>query len=925
MHRSLLLLALSFLVSCAPTPGSENDFPPGKPSLSAQARHQSVQLSWPPVADAEAYLIYWSATAEGVRDLQDSSFVTKELAYQHEGLKNGQTYYYAVAAWKNIKGEKSATVAATPQSKPDTPQQVTAVAQDSEVALAWRQVPNATRYYVQTGIDSGVTPAIVAETTDPTFEARQLTNGTRYYFVVTASNDYGDSDASQRIYATPTSFLSLAAGDDHTCALKTDGSIWCWGGNTSSQLANGSTGITSQAQPSPIPDPRPSEKWQVLATGAKHNCAIKSDRSLWCWGLNESGQLGRGEIQPKFSAQPQQIEGDEWSTKSNALALGTAFSCALKTVTGDAHTLWCWGDNTDGQIGITPSSNKIPQPTKVGGEADWAAVFAGMNHVCGIKITGNLFCWGRNDYKQLGRGGDNPPAVSSQPVLVAELGPWIAASAGLNHTCAIKKDQSLWCWGNNDHGALGNGVVQRTTHPLPQRINAPGQNWSAVTAGRNHTCALNVTGNLWCWGGNIYGQLGNGVTVSQSLPIAADASLTLKAVAAGTHHTCGFTLKGQIYCWGYNAQEQLGDGQTLDPTRPVRVRTADEIQNVAVEKKDWQKVFAGGDQSCAIDETKALWCWGNNLPLISRNGTTVAAARPARKDLETGWNNVALGGSSSEDCGLKDGQRRCWKEGVWNIQQETPQWNALAKGGLHFCGLASGGSLYCWGRNDEGQLGNGLRGGTVKLPDATRVGTETDQWHSIAAHENYTCALKTNPDNPLQRTLWCWGENTKFSPPLNTLLPTEIDGDDWDTLALGRWHRCGIKSDQTLQCSGDDSYDKLKVPAIPTGTQWTAITAGSYHTCAVRGDNGQLLCWGLNDEGQLGNGTRGSNSSTTAAVMIGPDPLAVYSPTAIAAGNNHTCAINADRSLWCWGDNHAGQLGDGSAWKETPQLVSFPD
>ena len=410
VYLSFLLLAASFVLSCSSSPGSQDVFPaPSTPSLTAKARHQSVQLAWSEVDNAEGYLIYWSPTPEGTRAMADSSFVTEKLSFNHEGLKNGQTYYYAVAAWKGSKSEKSAEIAATPQSKPDTPQQIIAVAHDAEVALTWQPASNATSYQVQTVNDSGVMPAsvVIAETKTSAFESRDLKNGTRYYFVVTASNDYGDSDASQKIYATPTSFLSLAAGRDHSCVLKTDHSIKCWGGNTRGQLANSAIGFKPQAKPVPITG----EDWQVLAAGAAHNCGVKSDRTLWCWGDNSSGQLGSGAIGPNASAQMKQevSSSRDWSAQPNALALGAAFSCALKVASSDGNTLWCWGNNSYGQLGIPSSPTRILQPLQVGVDSDWASVFAGTNHVCGIKTTRALFCWGRNDYKQLGRGGYSGP------------------------------------------------------------------------------------------------------------------------------------------------------------------------------------------------------------------------------------------------------------------------------------------------------------------------------------------------------------------------------------------------------------------------------------------------------------------------------------------------------------------------------------
>ena len=944
---SLLWWALCFIVSCSPTPGSKDgNSPAGKPTLTAKARHESVQLSWSPVDDADKYVIYWSPTQEGTRNMQEVSFETDQVSFNHKGLTNGQTYYYAVAAWKNGRGEKSTVIAATPQSRPDAPQQFTAVAHNSKVTLQWQAVANAEHYYVQTAMDSGVLPAIVDITNTPFFESRQLTNGRRYYFIVTASNTYGDSENSQEIYATPTSFQSVAAGRDHSCALTTDNTVWCWGGNASGQRANGEMSSLPQPVPKQIEDTKQPGEWQSLASGATHNCGIKSDHSLWCWGNNKAGQLAI-DLAIEASPYPQQetTHNNDWSTRPNALALGSNFSCALKLIkksTGDENTLWCWGSNT-----YSPStSTKNPQPAQVGSTSDWVAITAGTHHACGIRSNGELLCWGDNSTKQLGRGEDNSVSLDPNPQRVNETGPWRAVSAGLSHTCAIKSDESLWCWGNNYKGAVGNGELpntsQRKTHAQPLPIGINNKKWRALAAGMDHTCAIDSDDTLWCWGSNIYGQLGNNTTQSLSEPTAIGLTL-IDTVTAGTYHTCAFNREGTMYCWGYNASGQLGNGQVMpDATQPVQI---------AKNKTDWQSVFAGSDRSCAIDTTQTLWCWGHNDPVEFNTGSTTSTAAPGvvidikyPKD-NSGWSSVALGAPLSKACGVKRGERRCWENGSWSAADGATSWGQVAAGSFHFCAIQSGGALLCWGLNFIGQLGNStaincppsIPGCEYPLNNSLWVGASTDRWDSIVARGSFSCALNKN------QSLQCWGKNDLLSPQL-TSRPTAVNNDtDWATIAVGESHICGLKNGGTLLCWGSNGVGQLGVilsqtPQITPDkakpvqtvqnnvTQWSNLMTGDRYTCAANRNDGGLWCWGENDNGQLGYEPRGWQSVPD-KVMNGLTHFTVdvTAQNNIAAGTSHTCAIRAvERTLWCWGNNNAGQRGDGSAWKETPQAVYFP-
>jgi alpha-tubulin suppressor-like RCC1 family protein len=248
--------------------------------------------------------------------------------------------------------------------------------------------------------------------------------------------------------------------------------------------------------------------WASVSAGAYHTCAKKLDNSLWCWGYNSSGQLGLGLSAPEKSDAPAKVSDElNWAVVS----VGAGHSCATKS----DGTLWCWGSNSNGQIGVGTTLTAF-SPTPVVGTG-FSAVSAGASHTCATGVDGSLACWGFNDIGQL---GDGTTAQKTVPTPVTG-NDWIAVGAGSAHTCAIKMDGSLWCWGDNTTGQLGDGT--NANHIAPTRILNPAGPWAAVALGSGHTCATLGTGSLYCWGDNSKGQLGDGTTTPRNKPILIGA------------------------------------------------------------------------------------------------------------------------------------------------------------------------------------------------------------------------------------------------------------------------------------------------------------------------------------------------------------------------------------------------------------------
>jgi alpha-tubulin suppressor-like RCC1 family protein len=331
---------------------------------------------------------------------------------------------------------------------------------------------------------------------------------------------------------------------------------------------------------------------------------VKTDRTLWCWGANESGQLGDGTTVDKNT--PTQVgTGTNWGSVSG----GGWHTCGVKT----DGTFWCWGWNNYGQLGIGSFGGYFYSPMQIGSFTNWVSVSAGWRHTCGVRNDGTLWCWGRNFHSQL---GDGTTVDTNSPTQVPGTN-WVFVSAGIDHTCGVSTDRTLWCWGWNIFGQLGDGTtVDKNT---PTQVS--GTNWASVSTGGNHTCGVKTDGTLWCWGDNFYGQLGIGSVAGVLTPTQVGTATNWVSVSsAGGVHTCGVKTDGTLWCWGRNEFGQLGDGTTVDKNTPTQVGTG----------TNWGSIFAGFDHTCGIKTDGTLWCWGHNNYGQLGDGTTVDKNTPTQ-------------------------------------------------------------------------------------------------------------------------------------------------------------------------------------------------------------------------------------------------------------------------------------------------------
>jgi alpha-tubulin suppressor-like RCC1 family protein len=372
--------------------------------------------------------------------------------------------------------------------------------------------------------------------------------------------------------APVTCVAQVRGGGRYACARRTDGTAWCWGSNENGQLGLGSTGASN-----PLPQQVTDLGNTVieLAVGYNHACALKADHTVWCWGANNLGQLGDGTIGGLACAigtclpKPQQVS-----------ALG---STVARIKTGAFHTcahlqdgsMWCWGQNNEGQvgdgtIGDACGSDKCKStPVKVAALGNAVAEIAPAGAMtCARKTDNTVWCWGVNNAGQLGRG----TAGNSQPVpgQVTALGTATARLfAGDGFTCAQKSDATFWCWGWDGYGQVGDADTYYSK-PAPLQVASLGTDVTHAAACGYHTCVRKKDKSIWCWGGNHYGQTGDGTANGgacynagscRSVPVLANTvGNNVTELFAGHHFIFALREDGTLWAWGSNEMGQIGDG-----------------------------------------------------------------------------------------------------------------------------------------------------------------------------------------------------------------------------------------------------------------------------------------------------------------------------------------------------------------------------
>jgi alpha-tubulin suppressor-like RCC1 family protein len=711
----------------------------------------------------------------------------------------------------------------------------------------------------------------------------------------------------------------ISAGDSDACSLVSDGSVWCWGLNITAELGPGVTGDTRV----PVKVKSLPPKLASISVGAHHVCAVTPAQAVWCWGSNAFGEMGNGST--GVSSPPVQVGGGLLATQ---VASGTDFSCALTP----GQTVECWGDNNYGELGDgSTADSSTPQP--VTGLTNVTQIAAGYFHACALLSNGAVRCWGDNANGELGDGSivasDVPVATeatgmkliaagfddtcaittagalkcwgdnfdgelgigsntdSHLPAAVTGLGSGVQqVTMGESHTCALTT--SVFCWGDPTYGVDGNGQYQSVpahTTPVPVFGLTPPASGGPITpvqiaAGFNHTCVAESTAQVECWGQGAFGALGNGTTADRPIPTPVIGlpftSSATQQISAGFATGCAITLQLAAKCWGTD----VGDGGPPTTIHTTAVSTG--LTGVVQVSP-----YEGG---CALSKKGTVLCWGDNTKGQLGNGTdgSTPAASPATVP------------------------------GLSNVEQ-------ISAGAAHVCAVVKNGGVFCWGDNGNGQIGDGS---TSQRDSPTAVAGLPKTPEMVSVGYFHTCAVLKNA------SVFCWGANgsgqlgnastSDSSAPVRVKNPSAFV-----QVVTGEAFSCALTAAGGVDCWGDNSDGQLgnnsTTPSkVPVGVQGLsagvlAITSGATHACAVMAVTGAVLCWGDNSADQLGIGTSGGISKVPVGVVaLGSNGLSVGSDDSFS-----TCATSSSMAASCWGLGLEGQLGDGlNANEPIPQLVS---
>lgn len=482
-------------------------------------------------------------------------------------------------------------------------------------------------------------------------------------------------------------FITITAGESHTCGLTATGTVKCWGFNAGGQLGNNST----DSSVAPV-DVLGLSGVKAIAAGSFHTCALLNNETVKCWGKNVNGQLGNNST--TNSLLPVDVLG---LTGVTAISAGGFHTCALLA----NSTIQCWGRNSSGQVGNNSTIDRTV-PTEVTGLDNVKAVGTGFEHSCALLNNETVKCWGDNFIGQL---GNNSETDSSMPVDVMYLTGVKMIVVGPLQACAILNDEKIKCWGGISSGG-GNKVsyVKPLTPTLVQGLN---DSVTSLALGMGHSCAIVSDKTVKCWGSNGAGQLGNALVPEDSLvPIEIPDLNNVKAITASQNSACALINDGTVRCWGNNSSGQLGNNTSTSSKVPVAVWGLTDVKAIS----------AGEERACALQNAGTVKCWGDG-PL----GNNVKSTSLTPVNVQDLNNATAIAAGNSFTCALlTDETVKCWgdnKSGQIGNNSVTDSLVPTATAGLsgvkaitagsgHTCALIKNGTAKCWGKNFQGQIGN---------------------------------------------------------------------------------------------------------------------------------------------------------------------------------------------------------------------------
>ena len=628
-----------------------------------------------------------------------------------------------------------------------------------------------------------------------------------------------------RAQTSPTVTASVSTQGNHTLFMDPEGAVWGLGTNANGQLGDGTT-VSRVGVARVMSVSGPLTGAVEIGCGASHSVVLKSDGTVWATGLNSSGQLGNGMTKQSTKA-AQVLTATGSLTGIRSIAAGSYHNLALAS----SGEVWAWGNNSAGQLGIGTLINNT-RAVKIPGLTGVVAIAAGEYHSYAVKSDGTVWAFGKNAYGQLGA---NSTIAAESPVQVLSgtmpLTGVISAAAGQNHGLFLQSSGTVWAVGLNSSGQLGDGTAtQRLTAVKVLGAIAGFSSIVDLAAGSAHSVFLKSDGTVWCAGNNSFGQLGDGTISNRTKAVKVPVSPDVSLIAAGAARTFAVNSDGSIVAWGENIQATLGAINRGYLTAWANLPSLAEATQAA----------SSAVHTLILDSDGTVWGAGKNNCGQLGNGLTSDSNALVQVLAASG----PLGGI-----------------------------RALTVGSSHSLALRTDGTVWAWGNNANGRLGDGTTTRRTKAVSSVDAIAPLSGVSAIASGDAFNLALR-------QGTVLAWGSN-----------------------AYG-------------QLGDGTTTDKTKAVTVQSAagpmSGITAIAAGATHCVALKGD-GTVWVWGLNSGGQLG---LGNTTTQPVAVQI----PGVMDACAIAAGAAQTYILRANGTLWAAGQNNVGQLADGT-WVNRSTLV----
>ncbi|WP_376753776.1 RCC1 domain-containing protein [Candidatus Southlakia epibionticum] len=775
-----------------------------------------------------------------------------------------------------------------------------------------------------------------------------------------------------------------------------------------------------------------------VSGGSYHSLALSSSGAVYAWGWNGSGQLGNGTTADSHIPVAVKVVGTPMAGKNiTQISAGGSFNDGHSLARASDGTVYAWGRGVYGQLGNgTTTDSNVPVAVKTVGTPMAAKtitqISAGAGHSLALASDGTVYAWGQNTYGQL---GNNVTTNSSSPVAVQTTGTPMAGksivniAAGGYHSLALADDGTVYAWGYNPTGQLGNGATVDSRTPVAVKATGTpmaGKNIIKIAAGVHNSLALASDGTVYTWGRGEFGQLGNGTTTDSNIPVAVKtvgtpmASKTIIGISGGPAYMLAVDSNGKVYGWGRNANGQLGSLSHTDSSVPVASQIPAGKSIIQVSAGGWD-----GSHSLALTHDNIVYGRGRNsngqlgnnstsdslaavvaqLNLMDTPSTpTQVVVEPGNAKATISWQSpVVTGGKSivgyvlryrtigavdwttvdvaatvtshaitgltndqiyqtqvaaktatgtgdfssivlatphakptitnvSPAIGPVAGGQNVTITGT-NFMPKGKKIVQTANGSGYSLALASDGTVYAWGQNNYGQLGNGTTTDS-NVPVAVKtVGTPMEGKKIIQVSTKVWYSLALASDG----TVYAWGLNgsgqlgdgtiTHSSTPVAVkTIGTPMEGKTIVGIAAGASHSLALASDGKIYVWGGNAYGQFgngvtttsSVVPVAVKTVGTPmdnkkiiqIHAGYYHSLALASD-GTVYAWGQNTYGQLGNNTMINANAPVSVQTIGT-PMAGKIIIQLAAGNSQSVALASDGTIYAWGWNMYGQLGNGT-------------